>query len=79
MLRAFPTVIDAELAKSALDSIGIDSIVQSDNEGGQSPGLAFSRGVELIVRADDVGAANDMLDMEGFDKGMPAAEDAEPS
>ena len=79
VLRAFPTVIDAELAKSALDSIGIDSIVQSDNEGGQSPGLAFSRGVELIVRADDVGAANDMLNMEGFDKGVPGAEDAESS
>jgi hypothetical protein len=71
VLRSFPTVIEADLAKSALTSVGIDSMVRSDNEGGQSPGLAFSQGVELLVRADDVGAANDMLDVEGFDKGSP--------
>jgi hypothetical protein len=61
VLRTFPTVIDADLAKSALDSVGIDSMVRSDNKGGQTPGLAFSQGVELLVRADDVAAANDML------------------
>jgi hypothetical protein len=68
VLRTFSTVTEADLAKSALDSIGIDSMVRSDNECGQSPGLAFSRGVELLVRAPDVAAANDMLDSEGFDK-----------
>jgi hypothetical protein len=61
VLRTFPTVIEADLAKSALDSVGIDSMVRSDNKGGQTPGLAFSQGVELLVRADDVAAANDML------------------
>jgi len=49
VLRTFPTVIEADLAKSALDSVGIDSMVRSDNEGGQAPGLAFSQGVELLV------------------------------
>jgi hypothetical protein len=77
VLRTFPTVIEADLAKSALDSVGIDSMVRSDNKGGQTPGLAFSQGVELLVRGDDVGAANDMLGIEGFDSGTPNLPDAE--
>ena len=71
VLRTFSTVVEADLAKSALDSIGIDSMVRSDNEGGQGPWLAFSQGVELLVRADDVAAANDMLANEGFDSASP--------
>jgi len=77
VLRTFPTVVEAELAKSALDSVGIDSMVRSDNKGGQTPGLAFSQGVELLVRADDVGAANDVLCIEGLDSGSPNLPDAE--
>ena len=65
VLRTFPTVIEADLAKSALESVGIDSMVRSDNKGGET--LAFSRGVELLVRADDATAANDMLGSEGLD------------
>src|SRR5262249_1735552 len=68
VLRTYPTVIDAQLAKSALDSVGIDSMVRSDNEGGQSPGLSFTRGVELLVRATDVEAAIDTLDVEGMEE-----------
>ena len=49
VLRTFSTVIEADLAKNALESVGIDSMVRSDNEGGQAPGLAFSQGVELLV------------------------------
>ena len=65
VLRTFPTVIEADLAKSALESIGIDAMVRSDNKGGET--LAFSQGVELLVRAEDVTAANDMLGIEGLD------------
>ena len=82
VLRTFPTVVDADLAKSALESVGIDSMVRTDNKGGQTPGLAFSQGIELLVRADDVGAANDMLGIEGLDgasPGLPDAEDVEDS
>src|SRR5260370_36574106 len=57
VLRTFPTVIEADLAKSALESVGIDAMVRSGNKGGET--LAFSQGVELLVRADDVTAAND--------------------
>ena len=79
VLRTFPTVIEADLAKSALESVGIDSMVRSDNKGGQTPGLAFSQSVELLVRADDVAVANDMLGIEGFDRGNPELEDVEDS
>ena len=65
MLRTFPTVIEADLAKSALESVGIDAMVRSDNKGGET--LAFSQSVELLVRADEVTAANDMLGIEGLD------------
>jgi hypothetical protein len=66
VIRAYATVIDAALAKTALESVGIDSMVRSDNEGGQSPGLTFTRGAELLVRATDIEAANDLLGVEGI-------------
>src|SRR5262245_31215572 len=68
VLRTYHTVIDAELAKTALDSVGIDSMVRSDNQGGQSPGLSFTRGVELLVSPNDVEAANDVLDVDGIEE-----------
>jgi hypothetical protein len=64
VVRTYQTVTDAELAKTALDSVGIDSMVRSD-KGGQSPGL--TRGVELLVRAIDVDLATDILDVEGME------------
>jgi len=67
VVRTFPTVIDGELAKTALEAVGIDSMVRSDNKGGQSPGLTFSRGAELLVRVDDVEAAEDVLGVEGIE------------
>ena len=67
VVRTYSTVVEAELAKSALESVGIDSMVRSDNEGSQSPGLTFSRGAELLVRGDDVEAAEDILDIEGIE------------
>jgi hypothetical protein len=71
VLRTYPKVVDAQLAKTALDSVGIESMIRSDNEGGQSPGLSFARGVELLVRADDLDAAEDMLAVEGMEGGNP--------
>jgi len=67
VLKKYSTVIDAELAKTALDSVGIDSMIRSDNEGGQSPALSFNRGVELLVRAIDADAAKDILGVEGME------------
>ena len=33
VVRTYQTVMDAELAKTALDSVGIDSTIRSDNKG----------------------------------------------
>ena len=76
VVRTYPTVVEAELAKTALDSVGIDSMVRSDNEGGQSPGLTFTRGAELLVRRDDAQAADDMLDVEGIEGDVSEPPDA---
>ena len=72
VVRTYSTVVDAELAKTALESVGIDSMVRSDNEGSQSPGLTFSRGAELLVRQDDVEAAEDILGVEGIEESRNA-------
>jgi len=68
VLRTYHNVIDAELARTALESVGIDSMIRSDNKAGQSPGLSFTRGVELLIRPTDVDAANDILDVEGLEE-----------
>jgi len=69
VVGTYQTVMDAELAKTALDSVGIDSTIRSDNKGGQLPGASVARGVELLVRPIDVDLATDILDVEG--KGPP--------
>ena len=66
VVRTFQTVNDAEVAKTALESVGIDSIVRSDNKGGQSPGVSFAGGVQLLVKPVDVDLATDILDVEGM-------------
>ena len=52
----------AELAKSALESAGIDAMIQSDSAGGMRPHLAWaSGGFKILVRDEDT-AARDVLE-----------------
>ena len=60
VVSTFPTVIDAEIAKSALDAADVDSFVQSDDAGGMRPHLGLPN-VRLIVRAEDAQRAADIL------------------
>ena len=62
IVRRFSYRQEAELARAALEAAGIESMVRSDDAGGLRPGLAFSNGVELIVRAEDAESARDVLD-----------------
>ena len=62
VLRRYDTAIEAEVAKSALESVGIGSIVWGDNEKNKARGTTF-----LLVRADDVDAASDVLGIEGIE------------
>ena len=61
VLRTFPSRIDAELARSALEAAGIDSMVRSDDAGATQPGLWMTRGVAVLVREEDVDEASDLL------------------
>ena len=62
--RAFNTRPEADLARSALDAAGIDSMVRADSGGDMRPALAWAGdGFEVIVREDDVEAAREILDL----------------
>ena len=67
VVRTYQSGLDADLAKTALEAAGIESMVRSDNEGSQSPGLSFARGVELLVRSEDVEDADEILSVNDAD------------
>ena len=52
---------EAELARGALEAAGIDAMVRSDDCEGLRPGLTFSNGAQLIVRASDADTAREIL------------------
>ena len=63
VVDSFGGQIDAEMAKSALESAGIESIIQSDSAGGMRPHLAWANGgFKLLVRAEDEEAARNVLE-----------------
>jgi hypothetical protein len=61
VVQTFRDRFAARIAKTALDAAGIDSLIRSDDEGGLQPGMAFINGVELVVRAEDVARAGEVL------------------
>ena len=52
IIRSFGNDIDAQLAHSALEAAGIDSVVRTDDCGGMRPHLQLS-GVDILVREGD--------------------------
>lgn len=61
-LRRFSGEFEAQLALAHLASEGIDASVVTDDGGGAIPTLSMlSGGVRLIVRAEDVQAAEEAL------------------
>lgn len=63
VVHSFGDRIEAELAQSALEAAGIESMVRGDDAGGAQPGLWKSAGVQVLVRTEDVEAARDVLDL----------------
>ena len=61
LIRTYLNHFDAELARTALEAGGIDSMIRSDDCGGMRPHL-WMGGVELIVRSEDAAAADEILD-----------------
>lgn len=60
VFRTFINHFDADIAKMALEAAGIQSFIRSDDCGGMRPHLWLA-GVELLVHADDVGRAEEVL------------------
>jgi hypothetical protein len=58
VISTFPSEADAQIAKGLLDGAGIESIIRTDDAGGMYPGIG---GADLVVRAEDVQKANDLL------------------
>jgi len=58
VVSRFRSTADAEIGKGILDEAEIESMIRSDNAGGMYPALA---GSELLVRAEDLDAANEAL------------------
>ena len=59
----FNSQIEAEIAKGALETAEIDSMIQSDTAGGMRPHLAWSGGgFRLLVREEDLADARALLD-----------------
>jgi hypothetical protein len=66
-LRTFLNHIDADLAKTALDSMGIESLISADDAGGAKPGLWTGTGVRLLVRREDAELAAAVIDQDVTD------------
>src|SRR5215475_12182569 len=64
VVRTYPSHVDADLARMALEAAGIESMFGSDDQGGQSPGLTFTRGIALLVRSEDVDDADEILSVD---------------
>jgi hypothetical protein len=60
VIRTFLNRIEAELAHSALEAAGIESLVAADDVGGIRPSL-WMGGVRLLVRATDAEEAEKIL------------------
>jgi len=55
--------MEADLAKGALQSAGIDAMIQSDTAGHQRAHIAWSgAGFKLLVREEDASDARQVLD-----------------
>jgi hypothetical protein len=64
VVHAFDHGAEAEVAKSALDAAGIDSMIQADSGGGMRPHLAWAGvGFRILVRSEDLAAARDVLNL----------------
>ena len=63
VVGAFENEPEAEMAKGALESAGIDAMIQADSAGGMRPHLAWaSGGFKVLVREEDAATARMALE-----------------
>jgi hypothetical protein len=62
LVQAFGSEVEAALAKSMLESAGIDAMIQADRAGGMRDHLAWSGfGFKVLVREEDAATAREVL------------------
>jgi Putative prokaryotic signal transducing protein len=62
VVEAFASQAEADLAKTALESAGIDAMIQADRAGGMRDHLAWSGfGFKVLVREEDAATARELL------------------
>ncbi|MCL6087832.1 MAG: DUF2007 domain-containing protein [Actinobacteria bacterium] len=61
LLKIFNTRIDAELAKSFLESNGIKSMIVADDAGEMYPAASIYWGVKLFVNDSDFEVAENLI------------------
>ena len=72
VVHEFGTEAEAVIAKGALDSAGIDSMLQADTAGRMRQHLAWSgAGFKILVREEDADAANEILNAEALPEQDP--------
>jgi hypothetical protein len=57
---------EAEFARATLEAAGIRSVLAGDDAGGAYGPLTFTRGIRLLVRADELDRARDILSEHGM-------------
>ena len=60
-IQAFMTRMEADIAKSFLESQGIATLVKADDAGGRSYLLAITGGAKLFVKQEDAEEAKMLL------------------
>jgi hypothetical protein len=60
VIRTFVNNFEAEIAHSALEAAGIESMIRADDCGGVRPHL-WMGGIELLVREEDAARAEEVL------------------
>jgi putative signal transducing protein len=64
VVHSFGSEAEADLAQSALEAAGIEVFVRADAGGGQQVSIAWAGGgYEVVVRAEDVERAREVLEL----------------
>ncbi|MDO8722800.1 MAG: DUF2007 domain-containing protein [Syntrophales bacterium] len=61
LLKQYPSEMDAIFARTLLDSEGIQAAIFKDDAGGMEPQFQLTRGVSLMVRAQDLERATALI------------------
>jgi len=63
-LEEFTSLGQAQVVRAMLEASGIDAMVTKDDAGGMAPAMQIFVGVQLLVRAEDLETAREILEAE---------------